>query len=121
MGALFDAVSAGLKNIDKVTFDRLPRMADFAKWVTACEPGLGWQAGTFIAAYQDNRATANESAIESSSIGLLILKLVEDRGFNGTAKELKEALEGMLPKDKTGNIKLPSDWPKLARSLSGEL
>jgi hypothetical protein len=40
LGALFDAVSAALRNLSSVKLDRAPRMADFAKWITAAESGL---------------------------------------------------------------------------------
>jgi len=62
LGALLDVVSAGLRNLPSVQLDRLPRMADFAAWVTACEPALGWTAGSFLTAYTGNRADANELA-----------------------------------------------------------
>src|SRR3974390_724986 len=37
LGALLDAVVHGLRAVDRVPRDRLPRMADFALWATACE------------------------------------------------------------------------------------
>ncbi len=122
LGALLDAVAAGLANVGTVNLDRLPRMADFAKWVTACEPGLGWKPGTFMQAYLGNRAAANDSAIESSMIGAAVVKLLESRdSFIGTARELMEAVEAVLSKEKSGNTKLPAGWPKSARAFSGEL
>ena len=123
LGALLDAVATGLANIGTVKLDRLPRMADFAKWVTACEPGLGWKPGTFMEAYIGNRATANESAIEGSAIGAVVVKLMDDHDtFTGTARELMEAVEGILPKDKKNNSpKLPAGWPKSSRAFSGEV
>src|SRR5262249_36836984 len=42
LGALFDVVAAGLKALPTVKLTSLPRMADFARWVRACEPALGW-------------------------------------------------------------------------------
>jgi 5S rRNA maturation endonuclease (ribonuclease M5) len=122
LGALLDAVTAGLANINTVKLDHLPRMADFAKWVTACEPGLGWVPGTFMGAYLGNRATANDSAIESSAIGVMMVKLMENRDtYTGTAKEMMEILEEALAKDKSGNSKVPAGWPKSARAFSGEV
>jgi hypothetical protein len=44
LGTLLDAVSHGLKRLPTVRLDRLPRMADFAKWATACETAI-WPAG----------------------------------------------------------------------------
>jgi putative DNA primase/helicase len=44
-------VSAALRNVETVTLLTKPRMADFARWVTAAEEGFGWAPGTFMAAY----------------------------------------------------------------------
>jgi hypothetical protein len=41
IGALLDAVVAGLGNLSEVTLEQLPPMADFAIWVNACEESLG--------------------------------------------------------------------------------
>ncbi len=59
LGALLDAMAHGLKNLPNVVLERAPRMADFAKWACACE-GCVWPAGTFLKAYDRNRATAIE-------------------------------------------------------------
>ena len=39
LGALLDFVGIGLLNIEHVQIDELPRIADFAKWVTAASLG----------------------------------------------------------------------------------
>src|SRR6185295_19516384 len=51
LGALLDAVSMAIKNIDKVRLPRLPRLADFAKWVTAGESAFGWEPGTCVESF----------------------------------------------------------------------
>jgi hypothetical protein len=43
LGVLFDAVAEGIKRLPEVHLEKLPRMADFALWVTACETAL-WPA-----------------------------------------------------------------------------
>ena len=43
LGALFDAVSGALRELPSTKLSSLPRMADFALWVTASEKALGWQ------------------------------------------------------------------------------
>jgi len=43
-------------------------MADAVLWVTAAEPALGWEPGSFQHAYRANRGTGNETALESSLI-----------------------------------------------------
>ena len=40
LGVLLDAVVEGLKRLPATRLDKLPRMADFALWATACETGL---------------------------------------------------------------------------------
>src|SRR5262249_43235555 len=48
LGAILDVVSAGLRNLPHVQLGTLPRMADFAAWITACEPALGWKTSSFL-------------------------------------------------------------------------
>src|SRR5436190_1120011 len=55
LGALYDAVSAALRNEATTRLASRPRMADFAEWVSAAEPALGWPPGAFLSAYDDNR------------------------------------------------------------------
>jgi len=72
LGALLDAVAHGLGAVDSVHLSRLPRMADFALWATACETGL-WPAGTCTRAYAANRKTAIEGIIDADPIAVLRL------------------------------------------------
>jgi hypothetical protein len=122
LGALLDALAHGLANLEHVRLTRLPRMADFAKWLVACERGLGWMPGTFMQAYTANRADANASAIESSLIGNAVLMLIERQGdFDGHQKDLKAELEAALPSDAGGRPRLPAAWPKTPHAFGGEL
>jgi len=54
LGSLLDAMAHGLRKLPTVHLERLPRMADFALWATACETAF-WPAGTFARAYRANR------------------------------------------------------------------
>src|SRR5499425_2387605 len=49
LGILLDAVVEGLKRLPETHLPKLPRMADFALWASACETAL-WPAGTFWSA-----------------------------------------------------------------------
>lgn len=117
LGALLDVLSAGLRNLPRLKLDRLPRMADFAKLVTACEPALDWPPGTFLAAYDRNRALANDAALESSPIVKYLLLLVEEKGWSGTAAQLLLALNGRAD-DNERRLRV---WPATPRGLSGAL
>ncbi len=63
-GALLDAVAGALRDLPETEVSGLPRMADFALWATAAESALGWSKGTFMAAYNSNRASANHLSLE---------------------------------------------------------
>ena len=51
----------------------LPRMADFATWVTAAEEGLKWSKGTFMKAYEVNRMNLIDIALEADIVATAIL------------------------------------------------
>jgi putative DNA primase/helicase len=72
-GALLDAISAALRNLPKVKLDCKPRMADFARLITAAEPGLGWEPGAFIKVYGENRRDVIEASIEAEPVAKTII------------------------------------------------
>jgi hypothetical protein len=115
LGALLDAVSASLGGHRSVRLRRLPRMADFAVWVTAAERALGWEDGAFMASYGRNRASAHDLALESASIVPPLQRLPET--WEGTAGELLEQLLGLVAE----KVAKREDWPANPRSLSGQL
>jgi hypothetical protein len=118
LGALLDAVACALKNMPTVQLPSLPRMADFAKWVTAAEPALGWAPGTFLAAYHESQDEANDVALEAYPIVEPLRRLLADGArWEGKASELLAAL-GELAGDKATRAE---DWPKKANTLSGQL
>ncbi len=118
LGALLDAVAAGLANQDSVRLARLPRMADFATWVSACEGGLGWPEGTFLGAYTASRESANEVAVEASIVAQAVLSFMARRAtWEGTASELLDALGDVVSE----KAQRRPDWPKGNNALAGKL
>ena len=115
---LIDSVSAALKNLSDVKLSVLPRMADFAKWVTAAEAGLGWKRGTFIKAYETNRMNLVDIALEADIVATAILALMEEtEEWSGTPSELYEDLKRKIPDyERKSNA-----WPRGANVLSGRL
>jgi hypothetical protein len=117
LGALFEALAHGLGAIEGVKLERLPRMADFAKLIVACEPAL-FAAGTFMSAYDLNRAAAVDTVIEADSVADAIRRLMATRSdWSGTASELLSDLtplvEVVVARGKT--------WPQSPRALSGRI
>jgi hypothetical protein len=118
LGALLDAIAVALHRLPLIQLSRLPRMADFAFWATAAETAFGWPDGTFMVAYQGNRASANEVALEASVVARPLLDLLENQGqWIGSSGELLTLLEERLG-DQARRL---AGWPKNPRSLSGHL
>src|SRR5262249_55194702 len=92
LGALLDAVVCGLKSLPETRLARLPRMADFALWATACETAI-WPRGTFMAAYNGNRDEAIANVIEADSVATAVCTFMSKRAeWSGTATELLDGL-----------------------------
>jgi hypothetical protein len=117
LGVLLDAVVEGLKRLPETRLDKLPRMADFALFVTSCETAL-WPAGTFMAAYRGNRDEAVESVIEADAVATAVCGLVAERiEWTGTATELLGALAELAGE----RIVKSKTWPDSPRALSSRL
>jgi hypothetical protein len=118
---LFDAVSAALRNINNVQLTNLPRMADFAKWVTAAEHALPWENGTFINEYQKNSADLVDIALDADLVATAVLDLVKqlkpNEEWEGAPRELLEELRRMVPE----SIHRRKIWPQAANVLSNRL
>jgi hypothetical protein len=117
LGALFDAAAQGLRGLSRVRLERLPRMADFALWATACETAF-WPPGTFLRVYDANRRAAIERVIEADPVAVFVREIMAVRGtWAGRASDLlrvriaagEDVLDGT-----TG-------WPKNPRALAGRL
>ena len=92
LGVLLDAVAKGLAELPCTKLDRLPRMADFALWATACETAL-WPSGTFWSAYCGNRDEAVDGVIDADPIASAVRAVMTTRTeWTGTASELLGAL-----------------------------
>jgi hypothetical protein len=117
LGALLDAVSKGLAMMPRTKLDKLPRMADFALWATACEPAL-WPPGRFMAAYAGNLDAAVESVIEADPVAdavrMMMATTVE---WKGTASDLLV----ILGKTVGERIIQSKAWPTTPPALSGRL
>jgi hypothetical protein len=116
-GALLDGVAKGLAMLPKTRLEKLPRMADFALWGTACETAL-WPAGTFLKAYASNRDDADKIIIDSDPVTAAVLDLMTTgTEWVGTAAALLDKL-GRLAGDGITRIK---GWPRTPQELSHRL
>ena len=122
LGALYDAASRGLGGIAKgITLPTLPRMADFARWVVACEPGLGWETGTFLRAYADNRQDVTDTTFEADPVAVAIRAMMSEpnneNGWTGTATDLLTALGTHVSQA----MQKSRSWPFNAQGLGNRI
>jgi len=123
LGALLAVVAAALHNLPETKLPELPRMADFALWVSAAEPAFAGKEGTFMAAYTGNRADANDTALEASPIVTPLRALLEHKDtWEGTPTELLAALEEHASekvKEIAGDIESITGDPQVQSNLKG--
>lgn len=114
LGGLLNAVSVGLGRFPETQLSSTPRMADFARWIVACEPVL-WTPGTFEEVYGANRDHVNEDMLEDDPVAIAIMDLISGTGlWEGTATELLTKLTGRTNE----KIAISKAWPKSGRALS---
>ena len=117
LGVLLDAVAEGIKRLPHTHLDKLPRMADFALWATACETAL-WPSGTFWLAYCGNRDDAVEGVLDDEPIAAAVRAMMATRTvWTGTASDLLGALGTVAGEP---GVKSKT-WPDSPRALSGRL
>ena len=119
LGALLTAASTALRNLPTVKLPYLPRMADFARWVTAAESAFGWAPLTFLKTYAGNRAAASEAVLEASAIGPPLMQLVGQCGgrWQGSSTDLLNELETIVD----DNTRRRKNWPKTSSWMGREL
>jgi hypothetical protein len=120
LGALLDVLVHGLRMLPDTRLERLPRMADFALWATACETAL-WPRGTFEAAYTDNRDSMIEGVLDADPVVVAVRSFIAGlrHDWTGTAAQLMMILnqrDAELGVRRNGRT-----WPGAPNALSGRL
>lgn len=119
LGGLLDAASAALRNWGTTRLDRSPRMADFARWVEAAAPALGWKPRAFLTAYANMGEDATATLLEASPIGRACQDFAHglpSRSWTGTAEDLLLKLNA-----KVAYFDRPKGWPGSPRALADAL
>jgi hypothetical protein len=115
LGALLDAVTMALAREHDIHLASLPRMADWAVWVTASEPALGWKDETIVNAYRARTQSAVEASLDGDHVALAIRRLTLP--WSGRSSDL---LSRITPTDLPKGWP-PKGWPDSPRGLSAAL
>jgi hypothetical protein len=113
LGALLDATSTALRREQQVRLQTMPRMADWARWVTAAAPAFGWRDETIVRAFDEKYQSSIESLLEGDHVAAAISEM--SLPWSGSSAAL---LELLTPKD---TDRIPDGWPHSPRALSGAL
>jgi len=117
LGALLDAMVHGLRRLPGLRLGRLPRLADFATWATACETAC-FHDGAFMDAFTRNREEAIRTVLEADIVAQTVLRFMEIREeWEGTATDLLDRLAAIAGEAATRK----KSWPGAANALSGRL
>ncbi len=117
LGALFDSVSAAMRIYPTLRLDRLPRMADFARWGYAITEATGKSGEQFLAAYYRNIKGAVEEAVLGDQVGAAVVDFMNEREYwDGTATELLKLLSELPGIDVKSKY-----WPKRPHTLTRRL
>ena len=122
LGVILDAVSCALRRLDGTEIDpaKRPRMLDFARWVEAAAPALGWEQGAFLDAYLKNREQAAAIALEGDPFTAAVhhhIAKFAPKGcpFKGTASDLLAEVNRHAHEDERHG----RGWPKDATRAAG--
>ena len=116
LGALLDAMVVGLDRLPGVRLDRLPRMADFAEWVVACEPGV-FDESAFLRAYTRNTKSAVTTVLDASPVAGAVCDLMRARSGE-VWEDTPTALYAELTRRVGERVANTRGWPVNAQSLS---
>ena len=97
LAALYDALATGLAE-SKPNLTELPRMADFAEWITRCEAAFDWEGESMLQAYNKNKDNAIKIVLDEDYLASGIMKIMESQThYEGTATELINELQAVTP------------------------
>ena len=118
LGAILDALATGIAALPEVRLDRLPRMADWARWITACEPPA--ERGARVRAYERSCAESLDALLEASPVASAIQSLLGSgtEVWEGEPTELHRKLSQIADQMGTRTRGWPPNGQVLSRRLT---
>ena len=119
-GAALDVLSRAMLLLPHIRLERLPRMADFAKWGAALAVALRYTEKEFLSALEQNGLIRNDEVINTNPVATAVLSLMDSREtWVGSPTEMLIELERVA--DKLRINRNNKAWPKAPHILSGRL
>lgn len=98
LGGIFDILSKAMELYPTVKLDKLPRMADFARWGYAVGEALGGLGAEFLDEYNSNQGKRNIEIINTDIVATLVVAFMKDQTeWSGLVSELYNRLVTMAP------------------------
>ena len=117
LGGIFDVLSKAMSIYPSLHLERLPRMADFARWGYAVGEALGGLGQTFLNEYQKNQSDRDNEILTSDVVAVLVISFMNDLNeWMGTVSELYLKLTQLAPK--IGINTKSKEFPARANYLS---
>lgn len=121
MGAIFETLHKAMNNIDKISMDNLPRMADAFVDMTAIALALGISEDEFRTIYDENVAKMNKLRSETPLVEAIREAmndpLINRRSLEGKAEYVYSIVKSRYSGDKRN---LPGSASQFSRKLEAE-
>jgi len=118
LGAIFDIVAKAMKIHPEVKLEKLPRLADFARYGFAIAEAMGGKGEEFLREYSYSVEKQSKEALAANPVASTIVHLMMDGNpWTGTAVQLLNQLEVIADNDRIDR----SFFPKSANALTRKL
>lgn len=100
LGGIFDTLVKAMAIYPTIKIEKLPRLADFAKWGYAIAEALGHSGNQFIEDFSQNVKRQNESVAEKNVLCQAVLQLMSDKEvFHKSVSDAHIALKNIARED----------------------
>jgi hypothetical protein len=113
LASLFDLLAKVLKALPDVVLTERPRMADFARILSAVDQVQGWKT---MESYKASARDAVADVLDGEPFAQAVVALVDREGPAGVSLTTQQILDAVLTPDK-----LPKKWPKDSTRAGGQL
>ncbi len=109
-GVLLDAYAGALRKFPDVHLERMPRMADFARFGEALGRALDWGEGTFLRVYAINSERIRDLAADASPVVRAIRTFMATSDeWLGTTSDLLRELTKFVERERSEILELAPD------------